>query len=68
MGLTLEEEAKLPVIQQCGQALAELLHHMNPDVAENALATIQNCCEHPAAREIVESMLGDEDLDYVFMV
>lgn len=66
MGLTLEEEAKLPCIQECGNMLAELIHHPNPDVAENSLATIQNCCEHPAAREIVQGMLDDEDMEYVY--
>jgi S-methylmethionine-dependent homocysteine/selenocysteine methylase len=66
MGLTMEEEAKLETIHLSGEVLAELLHHPNEDIAENALATFQNCSELPAARAIIESLLDDEDLLYVY--
>mmetsp|Transcript_12184 Transcript_12184/g.14541 ORF Transcript_12184/g.14541 Transcript_12184/m.14541 type:complete len:357 (-) Transcript_12184:227-1297(-) len=66
MGLTLEEDAKLPTIQAASKDLVALLHHMNPDVAENVLSTIQNACEHPKAREIIEGLLDESDMDYVF--
>jgi len=66
MGLTMEESAKLETIRLSGEMLAELLHHPNVDIGENALATFQNCAELPAARAIVESILNDDDLLYVY--
>lgn len=66
MGLTMEEAAKMETIRLSGETLAELLHHPNVDIAENALATFQNCAELPAARAIIESILHDEDLLYVY--
>mmetsp|Transcript_33997 Transcript_33997/g.47101 ORF Transcript_33997/g.47101 Transcript_33997/m.47101 type:complete len:424 (+) Transcript_33997:164-1435(+) len=66
MALTVEEDAKLPTAEACAEVLVDMLHHPNPDVAENALATLQNSCEHPAAREIVENLLDDEDMEFVF--
>ena len=66
MGLTMEESAKLETIRLSGETLAELLHHPNVDIGENALATFQNCAELPAARAIVESILNDDDLLYVY--
>jgi hypothetical protein len=66
MGLTMEEAAKLETIRLSGGKLAELLHHPNVDIGENALATFQNCAELPAARAIIESILNDEELLYVY--
>lgn len=66
MGLTLEEDAKLPTIHSAAKQLVAILHHENPDVAENVLATIQNACEHPEARRLVELLLTEIDMDYVF--
>lgn len=66
MGLTVEEDAKLPTVQAGALELVALLHHDYPDVAENVLATIQNACEHPEARRIISNLLDPEDRDLIF--
>mmetsp|Transcript_26183 Transcript_26183/g.56787 ORF Transcript_26183/g.56787 Transcript_26183/m.56787 type:complete len:357 (-) Transcript_26183:77-1147(-) len=66
MGLTVEEDAKLPTVEAAGSDLVEMLHHPNPDVAENVLATIHNSCEDMQARKIIEGLLGDDDREFIF--
>lgn len=66
MGLTLEHEAKLPVTQVAGKDLVALLRDPSPFIAENALVTIQNCCEEPAAKKLVLEVMSERDQAFVF--
>lgn len=66
MGLTLEHEAKVPVMLAARKDLVALLKDPSPYVAENALVAIQNCCEEPAAKKLVVEVMSEWEREFVF--
>jgi vesicle coat complex subunit len=66
MGLTLEHEAKVPVMEAARKDLVALLRDPSPFIAENALVAIQNCCEEPAAKKLVVEVMSERDQAFVF--
>eukprot|EP00899_Mesostigma_viride_P015401 jgi/Mesvir1/23862/Mv10658-RA.1 len=62
MGLSIEEDAKVPVIKQAGVTLLALLQHASPLVVQNSKMTIQNCFEHPMARNELVPLMDRETM------
>lgn len=64
MGITIEKDAKVPVVELCGRALVTMLRKDEVETAENARSALFNACEHPKARRMVEKLLTPEELEY----
>ncbi|GAQ90347.1 hypothetical protein KFL_006300050 [Klebsormidium nitens] len=57
MGLTLDEAAKVAIVETAGKRLAELVSCADQAVSQNALYTLQSAAEHPTAKEILQVRL-----------
>lgn len=55
MGISIEKEAKRPVIDAGGAVLARLVRSGDPDLSTNARSVLLNCCEDLRARRTVEA-------------
>jgi len=64
MGITIEKDAKVAVVDLCGRALVSMLRKDEVETAENARSALFNACEHPKARRMVEGLMTPEELEY----
>ncbi|CAD7700905.1 unnamed protein product, partial [Ostreobium quekettii] len=64
MALSIDVEAKVPIMEKCGPKLLELLKNSDMDVAENARAAILNAAEDPAGSEIVIAALSETEREF----
>eukprot|EP00230_Micromonas_polaris_P007528 CAMPEP_0117630858 /NCGR_PEP_ID=MMETSP0802-20121206/3721_1 /TAXON_ID=38833 /ORGANISM="Micromonas sp., Strain CCMP2099" /LENGTH=401 /DNA_ID=CAMNT_0005435159 /DNA_START=1118 /DNA_END=2320 /DNA_ORIENTATION=- len=65
--LTIENEAKIAVAKTSALFdLCALLRDTHKSVAENALAILQQCAEHPLARDLIRQCVSKRDIALVF--
>ena len=64
MGITIEKEAKVPVVELCGRTLVSMCRKDEVETAENARSALFNACEHPKARKMVTALMTPEELEY----
>lgn len=62
MGVSIEKESKVPVMEYAGETLVKLLKGDNEELLGNARSALQNSCEHLQARKMMEGLLNDEEM------
>lgn len=64
MGISIDVEAKIKVMEQCGTTLLQLMKHADQDIADNAKATILNCCEKPEVSSMIKKTLSAAEREF----
>lgn len=64
MGITIEKDAKVPVVEICGRTLVSMCRKDEVETAENARSALFNACEHPKARSMVSNLMTPEELEF----
>lgn len=64
MGVSIDVGAKIKVMEECGAVLLQIMKHSDQDIADNARATILNCCEKSEVSSVVKKSLSVAEREF----